>query len=133
MKKIIIIYLIVLIFISSSITGCNKPRETYIQTYRFGKELITIKECINMGIVTKNMTMEECNQAVKGKFKLKIKLEDNWAIYSHDDLSIFFKGDIVKTKKDLRRERFIKFSEYLKKRKEQLYIEQHTRDPLYKR
>ena len=93
----------------------NTNRSLYVQTFRYGKQPITIEECIKDGIVVENMTLEECNKAVKGEYKLITKLEDDWTIRSHKSSNIFFKNDIVKSRNDIQIERMKKVFEIIKK------------------
>jgi hypothetical protein len=134
MHKIIVFLNItcLIIFLSS----CSKKhpetglkRLTYIETFRFGKEEITVEDCIKYGIIARDMTIDECNNSINGELKLKIKLEDNWAIYSHDGLNIFFNNKIAKSKEDLQKDRLIKTMKIIKKSEEQRYIEIHTNPP----
>jgi len=108
----IIIIIIIFIFFSCSKKPDPQKRIVYITNTSGEKIAITVLECIKDGIVTKDMTIKECNEAVKGTFKLKIKLEDDWAIYSYKEeyktTEIFFKGNIAKNIEDLQNERLLK-------------------------
>ena len=93
-------------------------RTVYIKTFRFeGRDYLTVEECIELGIVTVGMTMDECNESVKGEFELHTKLEDDWAIYNYGDMRIYFKEDVVHTITDLQISRIMKAAELIKKNK----------------
>ena len=67
MKKIMILLLVTILLI---ITSCKKkdnrdPRRTITVPSNREEIKLTVNECIDMGIIVKNMTMEECNLAVK--------------------------------------------------------------------
>ena len=78
----------------------------------------TVRWCIDNGVVTRGMTIEECEKSLGTSLKIKIKLEDNWAIYNSVDKEesweIFFNDGVVSSQSRLLLERIIKVRQKLK-------------------
>jgi len=91
-----------------------------MKSFREPKVPVTVYECIEQGEVARNMTMEECNEAVKGTFILTVKLEDNWGIWrhvgKHYTQNIYFNKGIAKDVNDMQMERLFKVFEVIRER-----------------
>jgi hypothetical protein len=130
-KKILIIFILIAILFSNVQCKTNvqcKKRDPVeerlntkisVKTHRGrGKEEVSIRWCIEHGVIAKGMTLDECNQAVNGEFVLLTKLEDDWGIYVYDDHQIWCENGVVSTITALKRDRMFKTLEYIRRERQ---------------